>query len=272
VTNRKSESNDVSETGDLSASEAPKTSSFIVIPVVDVMNGIVVRGVAGRRSSYKPVESCLCDSHDPAEVLQAFREWFGLRVYYIADLDALEGIGVQWALLESLCQPGIDLWVDAGFTSANSVRRMADLLFTASDGSRLIIASETLRSMRDFSEVVSAIGPERVVFSLDLMQGKVRGQGDGVAGVEPMELMRRIAAAGVTRTIVLDVAGVGMRRGVLTLELCRTLRVEHPEVALFSGGGVQSQKDLWHLKDAGCAGALVATALHDGVLTPDDVR
>ena len=93
-----------------------------------------------------------------------------------------------------------------------------------------------------------------------------------MAGVEPVELMRRIAAAGVTRTIVLDVAGVGMRRGVLTLELCRTLRVEHPEVALFSGGGVQSQKDLWHLKDAGCAGALVATALHDGVLTPDDVR
>lgn len=239
---------------------------------MDLMNGIVVRGVAGRRSSYKPVTSCLCDSHDPADVLRTFRETFGSSVFYIADLDALEGFGVQWGLLESLCQPHIDLWVDAGVTSANITRRMADLLFDTSWGSQLIIASETLRSMRDFAEVVSAIGPERAIFSLDLMQGRVRGQGDGVAGADPVELVRRVAAAGVTRAIVLDVAGVGIRGGVPTLDLCRTLSIELPEVALFSGGGVQSKKDLWHLQDAGCSGALVATALHDGILTPDDVR
>ena len=236
------------------------------------MQGNVVHGVAGRRTSYEPVNSCLCDSHQPVEVLQAFRARFGFRVFYIADLDALQGSGVQWALLASLCQPNIDLWVDAGVTSANSARRMADLLFASSCGSQLIIAAETLRSLRDFDEVVAAIGPERVVFSLDLVRGKVRGQGEGVVAAEPVDLIRRVAALGVRQTIVLDVAGVGLRGGVTTLDLCRTLKIEFPEVALYSGGGVRSRKDLVQLQDAGCAGALVATALHDGALTSDDIR
>ncbi len=262
----------MSDLNNLAASAGFEASSFVVIPVVDLMQGIVVRGVAGRRSRYGPVKSCFCDSHQPAEVLRAFRARFGLSLFYVADLDGLEGAGVQWEILESLCQPDIGLWIDAGVASVPAARRLADLLFAQSRSSRIIVASESLLSLGDLTEVVAAIGPERVVFSLDLMRGAVRGQGDGVVGAEPVALMRCVAAAGIRRAIVLDVAGVGMRRGVPTLELCRTLSSEFPEVALFSGGGVQSRADLLQLRDAGCAGALVATALHDGILTPDDVR
>jgi phosphoribosylformimino-5-aminoimidazole carboxamide ribotide isomerase len=41
-----------------------------------------------------------------------------------------------------------------------------------------------------------------------------------------------------------------------------------PDVAIYSGGGVRDNADLLALESAGAAGALVATALHDGRLTP----
>jgi phosphoribosylformimino-5-aminoimidazole carboxamide ribotide isomerase len=40
---------------------------------------------------------------------------------------------------------------------------------------------------------------------------------------------------------------------------------------LLAGGGVRGYEDLARLADAGCDGALVATALHDGRLCAADV-
>jgi phosphoribosylformimino-5-aminoimidazole carboxamide ribotide isomerase len=41
-----------------------------------------------------------------------------------------------------------------------------------------------------------------------------------------------------------------------------------PEVAIYAGGGVRDDEDLRALESAGATGALVATALHRGRLTP----
>ena len=41
-----------------------------------------------------------------------------------------------------------------------------------------------------------------------------------------------------------------------------------PGVAIYAGGGVRDDGDLRALETAGAAGALVATALHEGRITP----
>ncbi len=70
-----------------------------VIPVLDIMGGVVVRGVAGRRSEYRPIESSLCSSCDPPVVARAIVERFGLAEFYIADLDAISGAEPAWNVL-----------------------------------------------------------------------------------------------------------------------------------------------------------------------------
>jgi phosphoribosylformimino-5-aminoimidazole carboxamide ribotide isomerase len=72
--------------------------------------------------------------------------------------------------------------------------------------------------------------------------------------------------------IVLDLADVGVSRGTGTLDLVRRLRSAHPQLELTAGGGVRGIDDLRQLADAGCDAALVASALHDGRITPDEVR
>ena len=60
-----------------------------IIPVLDLLDSVVVRGVAGQRDEYRPVESSIAPSSNPVDVAIAFRETFGLNRLYIADLDAI---------------------------------------------------------------------------------------------------------------------------------------------------------------------------------------
>jgi phosphoribosylformimino-5-aminoimidazole carboxamide ribotide isomerase len=80
----------------------------------------------------------------------------------------------------------------------------------------------------------------------------------------------RAANAGVGAVIVLDLARVGTGAG-LDFALIARVRESTPGQMLLAGGGVRGYEDLARLADAGCDGALVATALHDGRLCAADV-
>ncbi len=71
---------------------------------------------------------------------------------------------------------------------------------------------------------------------------------------------------------MLDLADVGVASGTGTLQLCHNIRREFPAIELIAGGGVRSVADLLALQSAGCNAALVASAIHDKRLTPDDLR
>jgi phosphoribosylformimino-5-aminoimidazole carboxamide ribotide isomerase len=72
--------------------------------------------------------------------------------------------------------------------------------------------------------------------------------------------------------IVLDIADVGVGQGTHTLNLCQQLIAELHPVSVIAGGGVRGIDDLKALADAGCDAALVASALHDGRLTREEIR
>ena len=61
-----------------------------IIPVLDLLGGVVVRGLAGQRDSYQPINSQLVNSAEPLAVAQAFQHKLGLQRFYVADLDAIE--------------------------------------------------------------------------------------------------------------------------------------------------------------------------------------
>src|SRR5438270_9099039 len=68
-----------------------ENTAMRVIPVLDLKDGEVVRGIAGRRQEYRPIRSRLCDSSRPVDVAGAFRERLNLRDVYLADLNAIAG-------------------------------------------------------------------------------------------------------------------------------------------------------------------------------------
>src|SRR5262245_32896730 len=111
-----------------------------VIPVLDLKDGQVVRGIAGRRHEYRPVVSRLTPSSQPADVARAFRDHLGLTELYLADLDAIAGAPPALPAYAAVRALGLRLWVDAG------VRDLADAEPLAAAGIEGIVAGlETLR-------------------------------------------------------------------------------------------------------------------------------
>jgi uncharacterized protein related to proFAR isomerase len=101
-----------------------------VIPVVDLQSGRVVHARRGMRQAYAPVRSALCHQPDPVQVVQQLCRHAGAPCVYAADLDALAGLPVQTAVLRALyaAVPGLQLWLDAGWTDGAAARSLATAL------------------------------------------------------------------------------------------------------------------------------------------------
>ena len=81
---------------------------------------------------------------------------------------------------------------------------------------------------------------------------------------------RACTAPGLREAIVLDLARVGSGEGP-DVALIAELHAAFPDLELLAGGGVRDVDDLRALDGAGAAGALVATALHRGVIGPREL-
>jgi phosphoribosylformimino-5-aminoimidazole carboxamide ribotide isomerase len=233
-----------------------------LIPVIDLAHGVAVQAKAGDRSRYRPVESVLTPGRpgDALALVQAYREQVGARECYVADLDAIQSGEPQRGLLRELARVAAPctLLVDAGTHSPAAVNEVLAIGAFAA-----VVGLETLRRLENLSHIVAATAPERVVFSLDLRHGRPMVSSGAAAELDPVELAARAVAAGVSALLVLDVGRVGTGVGV-DLDLLRRIRRRFPRIRLLAGGGVAGADDLARLADAGCDGALVATALHTG--------
>jgi phosphoribosylformimino-5-aminoimidazole carboxamide ribotide isomerase len=238
-----------------------------VIPVLDLMGGVVVRGVGGRRNEYRPVQSRLASSARPLDVARAFRERLGLDELYVADLDALEGARGQVEIIREVAADGFRLLVDAGLRQAHSGRMLIE-----AGAERAVAALETSDGPDQFRSLLGELGAKHIVFSLDLKGGRLLGNPAAWDTDDPRELAGKVVGCGAQSMIVLDLAGVGERGGVPTRDLCRRLREEFPKIELVTGGGVRDARDLAELAECGMDGVLLASALHDGSLTAADLR
>ena len=242
-----------------------------LIPVLDILRGQAVHARRGARLRYQPVQSVLLpgSAGDAIALARAYHTMLGAWRCYIADLDAIEGWAPQTKLIQALADPehafGPGLIVDGGLTTA----RAAAVLLEAGAGS-VSVGLETLRGFKDLRKIVEAVGGERVIFSLDLMDGRpIQRRTGRVASEEAVviELAARAADSGVSAVLVLDLAVVGSSAGPRHLDLIDGLK-RLLGLPVYSGGGVRSQADLRQLEEAGCDAALVGTAIHSGAIGP----
>jgi phosphoribosylformimino-5-aminoimidazole carboxamide ribotide isomerase len=235
-----------------------------IVPVIDLIEGQVVRGVGGRRSEYRPIESRLASDARPASIGQAFAS-LGFRTAYVADLDAIAGRPPAWSIYRELLACGLELWIDAGIAGAEQAQAIAGFSPSITG---VVAGLESLPRLEALGELLAEIGARRMVFSLDLKEGRPLTSIPEWAGASPRAIAGAVLDQGIERMIVLDLAQVGQGAGVGTEELCRWLRERSPGLELIAGGGVRGSADLESLESAGCDGALVASALHDGRLAP----
>jgi phosphoribosylformimino-5-aminoimidazole carboxamide ribotide isomerase len=238
-----------------------------VIPVIDIRRGIAVHARGGERGRYRPVQSCLTPSADPLMLLERLHAAFQCEEVYVADLDALEEIGENLAVVAALADHvgGVRLLVDAGVRSPADAERLLDLGVT-----HVVLASETSAGPHEIAEIARAVGFERVVCSLDVRQRSVVWGSPASPLRSPADALASLGQRGVRSVIILEMDRIGAETGV-DVHFLAPLIQRHREMRILVGGGVRDIRDLLMLRDIGAAGALVGTALHRGTISRENL-
>lgn len=235
-----------------------------VIPVIDILNGLVVHAVKGKRREYQPLESTLTNSVEPLNVAKTFKK-LGFSELYVADLDAIMKAKANFQMFKHIVdETGLNLMVDAGVSDLE----MANQLLTAGI-SIVVIGTETLRTKSFVGHAVKVLGSKKVVVSMDFKGDEMLVRSEFVSCKDPVFLLREFREMGVLRVIILDLNRVGSNEGVRVDFLKMALK-ENMDV--YVGGGVRDINDLIELKNLGVSGALVATALHSGKVSIEELK
>lgn len=220
-----------------------------IIPVLDLKGGQVVRAAGGQRGDYRPIITPLSASAEPIEVACGLRGLYPFNTFYVADLDAIDGGTTNSFLLEGIPET----WLDAGFSDEHAVRAALK-----KPGCHAVIGTE---SQIDTALLQHFHGNPRIILSLDFFADGYRG---------PQTILGQ-PQLWPDRIIVMTLAKVGSAAGP-DMERLRSVRDLAGDRKVYAAGGIRDEGDLQMLMELGVAGALIASALHDGLLSPDVIE
>lgn len=223
-----------------------------IIPVIDLLNGMVVHAKKGDRKNYQAIQSLLTDSSHPLDIVGALLAYYPFQQLYIADLNAIQQTGTDnLSIMQEIAHhhPALQLWVDAG------IQTIADLDFCTHHNFNLILGSENFSDLDNFLSVTKQLKTD-FILSLDYFP-------DGYKG--PAELIEN-TDYWPENIILMSLAHVGANQGG-NLELLQRFKTHTQSFKLYAAGGVRDASDLTTLEQAGYYGALVATALHQKQIT-----
>lgn len=224
-----------------------------IIPVLDLMSGMAVSGKSGQRNTYQPLKSVYSSSPDPVEMAISLKRQ-GAKSIYIADLDAIEGKGSNLELVRKINYL-LPVMLDWG------VKDFQSFEFALEFAGKIIVATETLKTMETLNEIFKTFSKERIVISVDVKDGQILSRH---LSLTFGELKSKLEELKPREIILLDVSGVGTEKG-FNRKILNEFRGW--EDSLILGGGITSE-EMDTLQKMGIKKFLVGSALHSGGILP----
>lgn len=151
--------------------------------------------------------------------------------------------------------------VDIGAENMDDVRKCAEIANT------VILGTET--ASLDLIKTAAEQFPGGINVSIDIKNGEVLTK-DRNMMMKPHELVKLLNGYNIRDIIILELGKVGTGAGIDTDFLRGVVELSKHSVLL--GGGIRDMTDINTLKETGVSGALVATAVHGGMIPLELIR
>lgn len=232
---------------------------FEIIPAIDLSGGAVVRlrrGEFGQKTVY---------SKDAAEVARRF-EKAGARRIHVVDLDGAKvGDPVHVAIVRQIASSvGIPLQVGGGMRTADKAAQIASI----PNVDRIILGTAAAEHPDEMNAILARFGPQRVVLSVDVKEGKVATRGWlSETDRDPVAFGRSAYESGVRLAVYTDVRQDGMLKGP-NIE-ATTRFADETGLSVIVAGGVSRLNDIEMLmaeNNPRVIGVIVGKALYEGTM------
>lgn len=229
---------------------------MLIIPVIDLSQGIVVRAIRGKRKSYQPITSAISSNCKPETILSAFFKLYPFKIIYIADLDAIQGNGNQSKLINKFAikYKECEFWVDAGIQQILT-RKLDDM----SKNIKYILGSENNIALHDYEETIKS-NPS-ILLSLDFNEN----------GLINNSYLLNNSSIWPKKVIVMMLHRVGSNDGVDTKHLENIVAL-NKNSEIYVAGGIKNYNDIKILNSKNIKGCLIATALHQQKITKKELN
>jgi phosphoribosylformimino-5-aminoimidazole carboxamide ribotide isomerase len=229
---------------------------MVIIPAIDLKNGLCVRRWQGRKSDVTVYND------DPVQVAREFLA-AGAEMIHVVDLDGAfsEAESPNRVVLRRI----IDA-VDAAIEFGGGVRSLDDVQQLCEVGvARVVLGTVTAESPSRLQDFVSTFG-SKICVGIDARDGRVMTRGwETETSLLAIDLARSVVECGVERIIYTDIARDGTLVGP---NIQQTLAVaEAANVRVTASGGVSSLDDIRRLHDTGdprVDSVIVGKALYEG--------
>jgi len=220
-----------------------------IIPVIDLKDGLVVHAHLGLRNQYQAIHSPLCQSADLYQVMAAFLTLADFDCFYIADLNAITGLGHHEALINDLLKtyPQKTFWIDSGY----------QVLKDYAANHLPVLGSECYNE-----DQVLELNAFKKRFILSLDYGT-----SGALGAPRLFSDQRLWPETI---IIMTLNRVGGLQGP-DLETLTAFCQRYPPHHFVAAGGIRHNEDLQALTQIGIQQALLASALHSGDIGPAEL-
>lgn len=232
-----------------------------VIPAIDIIEGKCVRLTQGDYAQKKVY------NEDPLEVARAFED-AGLERLHLVDLDGARAQRIiNYRVLEKIASK-TQLFIDFG----GGLKSDDDLRIAFECGARQVTGGTVAIKNPDlFLRWLTQFGPEAIILGADFREGLIAVSGwQEKSEQELIPFLQKFAEKGVRYTISTDVSKDGLLQGS-ALNVYQDIRNTLPELNLIASGGISSVKELEHLRECGCFGAIVGKAFYEGAILLKDL-
>jgi len=226
---------------------------MIIIPAIDLKNGLCVRLLQGRKSEMTVY------NEDPVEVARAFAA-AGAEMIHVVDLDGAfnESESPNRAVVRRIVE-AVEVPVEfgGGVRSLEEVQRLCD-----AGVAHVVLGTVAAEAPGKVKEFVNKFG-SKICVGIDARDGRVMTRGwETATPLMAVDLARSVAECGVERIIYTDIARDGALVGP---NIEQTLAVaEAANVRVTASGGVSSLDDIERLRAAGIDSVIVGKALYEG--------
>jgi phosphoribosylformimino-5-aminoimidazole carboxamide ribotide isomerase len=215
-----------------------------IIPVIDLMGGVVVHAQGHERKQYKVLTSILSRHTTPKKVIADIVAFYPFKLFYIADLDAILEHALNLELYQQIsrCFTDVTLLLDVGIQTQQQWNVLKEI-----PRIEPVIASESLCDLELLKKA------NQGVLSLDFQHGQFLGN---------LEILQK-TDYWPKSIIVMNIDVVGDRSGP-DFTLLKQVMDKRVDNHIIAAGGVRNMQDLLALERKGITATLIASALHSG--------